>query len=88
MFTYVESWNIVVDLIDRGYHVPLCRIIIAEAYFDLAEFRNSRIYIERVLKQDPNNSRALELHDKIKVTVAQSKCYCTVFYYRHNLQFV
>ena len=63
-----------IDLIDRAYNVLQCRLYIAEAYFDLAEFHISRIYCERVLRAEPKNKNAQKLHDRIKAVVARSMC--------------
>lgn len=59
------------DVIDEGYETRRCLLAIARAYFDLGEYHQSRIHIERLLKRDPNNAQALELHRQIREVVSK-----------------
>ena len=73
VFVYGCFPFICIDLIDMGFRALECRLMIAEVYYELADFRKSRIECERVLRNDPDNERAKELHDRVRAVVSRSK---------------
>ena len=60
-------------LIDDGFQTHKCIYNIAYAYYKLGKLHMSRINCERLLKLDPLNEEAQELHQQLDSIVQQSK---------------
>ncbi|CBK23526.2 uncharacterized protein [Blastocystis hominis] len=59
-------------LIDEGFQTHKCIYNISYAYYKLGRLRQSRLFCERLLKLDPLNEQAQDLHQKLDAIV-QSK---------------
>ena len=62
----------IVALIDDGFQTHKCIYNIAYAYYKLGKLRQSRLFCERLLKLDPLNQRAQDLHQQLDSIVQQS----------------
>ena len=62
----------IVALIDDGFQTPKCIYNIAYAYYKLGKLRQSRLFCERLLKLDPLNQQAQDLHQQLDSIVQQS----------------
>ena len=61
-----------VALIDDGFQTHKCIYNIAYAYYKLGKLRQSRLFCERLLKLDPLNQQAQDLHQQLDAVVQQS----------------
>ena len=61
-----------VALIDDGFQTHKCIYNIAYAYYKLGKLRQSRLFCERLLKLDPLNQQAQDLHQQLDSIVQQS----------------
>lgn len=57
------------ELIDSAYQTRDCLYNIALAHYELGEYHESRLVVERLLRRDPTHQEALELHGRIRQTV-------------------
>lgn len=62
----------IVALIDDGFQTHKCIYNIAYAYYKLGKLRQSRLFCERLLKLDPLNQQAQDLHQQLDSIVQQS----------------
>ena len=62
----------IVALIDDGFQTHKCIYNIAYAYYKLGKLRQSRLFCERLLKLDPLNQQAQDLHQQLDSIVPQS----------------
>ena len=62
-----------VALIDDGFQTHKCIYNIAYAYYKLGKLRQSRLFCERLLKLDPLNQQAQDLHQQLDSIVQQSR---------------
>ncbi|KAF1335473.1 Membrane protein involved in organellar division, partial [Globisporangium splendens] len=58
------------DLLEQEHDQKECLYWIALTYYGLGEYRASRSHCERLIRMDPNHTKALALHDCIKEVVA------------------
>lgn len=63
---------ITLALIDDGFQTHKCIYNIAYAYYKLGKLRQSRLFCERLLKLDPLNQQAQDLHQQLDSIVKQS----------------
>ena len=63
---------ITLALIDDGFQTHKCIYNIAYAYYKLGKLRQSRLFCERLLKLDPLNQQAQDLHQQLDSIVQQS----------------
>lgn len=68
-----------VALIDDGFQTHKCIYNIAFAYYKLGKLRQSRLFCERLLKLDPMNQQAQDLHQQLDSIVQQSKLFWVLF---------
>ena len=61
-----------VVLIDEGFQTHKCIYNIAYAYYKLGKLRQSRLFCERLLKLDPLNEQAQNLHQQLDAVVQSS----------------
>jgi hypothetical protein len=59
-----------VDLLEQEHDQKECLYWIALTYYGLGEYRASRSHCERLIRMDPNHTKALALHDCIKEVIA------------------
>ena len=80
----MKVWFIVliflVALIDDGFQTHKCIYNIAFAYYKLGKLRQSRLFCERLLKLDPMNQQAQDLHQQLDSIVQQSKLFRLSFW--------
>lgn len=69
-----------VALIDDGFQTHKCIYNIAFAYYKLGKLRQSRLFCERLLKLDPMNQQAQDLHQQLDSIVQQSKLFWLLFW--------
>ena len=60
-------------LIDEGFQTHKCIYNISYAYYKLGRLRQSRLFCERLLKLDPLNEQAQDLHQKLDAIVQSSR---------------
>ena len=66
-------WSVItLALIDDGFQTHKCIYNIAYAYYKLGKLRQSRLFCERLLKLDPLNQQAQDLHQQLDSIVQQS----------------
>uniref|UniRef100_K3W6M2 Mitochondrial fission 1 protein n=1 Tax=Globisporangium ultimum (strain ATCC 200006 / CBS 805.95 / DAOM BR144) TaxID=431595 RepID=K3W6M2_GLOUD len=58
------------DLLEQEHDQKECLYWIALTYYGLGEYRASRSHCERLIRMDPNHTKALALHDCIKEVIA------------------
>ena len=68
-----------VALIADGFQTHKCIYNIAFAYYKLGKLRQSRLFCERLLKLDPMNQQAQDLHQQLDSIVQQSKLFRLLF---------
>ncbi|KAK8828609.1 Mitochondrial fission protein [Blastocystis sp. ATCC 50177/Nand II] len=66
-----KSVEIFETLIDDGFQTHKCIYNIAYAYYKLGKLRQSRLFCERLLKLDPLNQQAQDLHQQLDAVVQQ-----------------
>lgn len=66
-------WTLLLALIDDGFQTHKCIYNIAYAYYKLGKLRQSRLFCERLLKLDPLNQQAQDLHQQLDSIVQQSR---------------
>ncbi|KAK8799894.1 hypothetical protein WA538_002806 [Blastocystis sp. DL] len=70
-FELEKSIEIFEALIDDGFQTHKCIYNIAYAYYKLGKLRQSRLFCERLLKLDPLNQQAQDLHQQLDSIVQQ-----------------